>query len=714
MKRRRSRSFFPFDSIPNSEVSEHIAPEFAIYCQKWTLRALIELGVHSSILHNEHCSEPGLIRSLGLDVNLELDYEQGKVLAELKKKHREIVISTLPEASTCALMKNIAWLTTQLNLSHNEQKILFFCVLERQSVYMRQTMAALGAMNTSRVFNVLSVLLEIPLPDVQKAFSTTTGLIRSGLMSIDETNCFDFCNKVEMIEGLADRLITKQENPFNLFADNFVVAPVAELEMDRFDHLKIKLQRLTTYLSSALTKGQSGVNILIYGAPGTGKTMCARAIAKAINAELFEVAVENRQGDRINGANRLSAYRLSQRILTERDGALIVFDEIEDINSGSRSDEFDFTSSRANRTGQKGWFNQLLEQNSVPAIWITNNIRFLDPAHLRRFDYHLEMDIPPARVRAAMLAEFTKVLNVSQQWCNDMASNEKLSPGLMARAAKVASSMNSAGADGSAEELLEDVIESALKVQKYSLRRNTQKSGKVGYELDATNADCNLHQVIEGLRSTEEGRLCLFGPAGTGKSAFAQYVASQLDKPVLLKRASDILGKYVGETEERMAEMFKEATANGSVLILDEADSFLRSRENARHSWEISAVNEMLVQMESFQGIFFATTNLMDQLDSASLRRFDAKINFGFLKFDQCTMLFNKMCDQLGLDSNELAYVSLRFLDKLTPGDFTNVLRQSRLRPMRNASDLIDRLTQEMSMKKLSGGRPMGFLAQAA
>ena len=274
--------------------------------------------------------------------------------------------------------------------------------------------------------------------------------------------------------------------------------------------------------------------------------------------------------------------------------------------------------------------------------------------------------------------------------------------------------MNDAGADGTCEELLEDVIESALKVQKYTMRRNVTKSGKVGYQLEATNADCNLLQIIDGLRETEEGRLCLFGPAGTGKSAFAQFVASELDKPVLLKRASDILGKYVGETEERMADMFKEATANGAVLILDEADSFLRSREKARQSWEISAVNEMLVQMESFQGIFFATTNLMDQLDSASLRRFDAKINFGFLKFDQCVILFDDICQQVGLVSNELAHVSLRFLDKLTPGDFSNVMRQSRLRPMRNSMDLIDRLTQEMSMKKISGSRPIGFLQNVA
>lgn len=714
MKRRRSSSFFQLKGLSESIGTDPIASEFSAYCQKWTLRALIDLGGHNSVLHEGHCSEPGLIRSLGLNLDLELDYKQEKVLAELKKMHRETVIADLPEASTSDLMKNIVWLKDQLGLSVAEQKILFFCVLERQSVYLRQAMAVFGTMTSERIFTVLSVLLEIPLPIVHKAFSQDSGLTRSGLVTIDESNCFEFANKIELIPGLSERLVVEQKNRFNLFADNFVVAPSVELEIDSFSHMAVKLQRLTKYLESALKHKKEGVNILVYGPPGTGKTMCARTLAKSLKAELFEVAVENRQGDRINGANRLGAYRLSQRILSKRKDALIVFDEIEDINAVSRNDEFDFLGSRGNRSGQKGWFNQLLEQNKTPAIWITNNIRFLDPAHLRRFDYHLQMEIPPARVRSTMLAQFTQVLNVTKQWCDQMAANDKLSPALMERAAKVAQAMNEAGAEGTPEELLEDIIESALKVQKSSLPRISHKSAQVSYQLEATNADCNLLQVIEGLRVSNEGRLCLFGPPGTGKSAFAQYVANELDKPFLLKRASDILGKYVGETEERMADMFKEAAANDSVLILDEADSFLRSRDNARQSWEISAVNEMLVQMESFQGIFFATTNLMDQLDAASLRRFDAKINFGFLKFEQCTMLFEKMCEQLRVDSNELAYVSLRFLDKLTPGDFTNVLRQSRLRPIRNASELIDRLTQEMSMKKLTGGRPMGFLAQAA
>lgn len=712
MKRRRSRNLL--DSLSVSAIADSVDHQFSIHCQKWTLRALIDLGGHNSVLHEGHCSEPGMIRSLGLDIDLENEYNHSEVLDALKKKHQELVLSSMPEASSSALMRNIGWLTVQLTLTEEEQKILFFCVLERQSIYLRQTMAAMGAMSSTRLVTVLSVLLEIPLHKVHLAFASNSGLTRSGLVTVDDANGFDFRSKIDLIEGLADSLVIDQVNPFNIFADNFVVAPITGLDIALFDHIKVKLHRIIKHLQTSLNNAEAGVNVLIYGPPGTGKTMCARTIANALGADLFEVAVENRQGDRINGTNRLLAYRLSQRILAERGNSLVVFDEIEDINVASRSEEFDLSGNRGSRTGQKGWFNQLLEHNPVPAIWITNNIRFLDPAHLRRFDYHLHMDIPPASVRSAMLSEFTAELDVTKQWCDVMAANEQLSPGLMARASKVAKSMNQSGVNETPTEVLEDVIESALAVQKCSIRSRSTKFDKVDYQLEAINADCNLEQLIEGLSKTGEGRLCLFGPSGTGKSAFAQYVGSQLGKPVLLKRASDILGKYVGETEQNMADMFKQATANGAILILDEADSFLRSREHARQIWEISAVNEMLVQMESFQSIFFATTNLMDQLDVASLRRFDMKINFGYLTFEQRVKLFDRLCEKLGIEVTEVVWESLKSLDKLTPGDFANALRQSRFCQTRNASELVERLVQETGLKKLSDSRPMGFLSRAA
>ena len=68
----------------------------------------------------------------------------------------------------------------------------------------------------------------------------------------------------------------------------------------------------------------------------------------------------------------------------------------------------------------------------------------------------------------------------------------------------------------------------------------------------------------------------------------------------------------------------------------------------------------------------------------------------------------------LGIEPDDLAQQSLRALDRLTPGDFANVVRQSRLRPVRTTQDFIARLANEVKHKRLISGRPMGFLANAA
>jgi SpoVK/Ycf46/Vps4 family AAA+-type ATPase len=321
------------------------------------------------------------------------------------------------------------------------------------------------------------------------------------------------------------------------------------------------------------------------------------------------------------------------------------------------------------------------------------------------------MDIPPKKVRTAMLVECTQGLDVSVDWCEKTAANDALSPAGMSRAAKVAGAMFKGGANKSVEALLDDVIDSAMKVQSIDVPSSKSKGSSVKYKLDAVNADCNLDDLVSGLTETAQGRICLYGAPGTGKSAFAKHVADVLGKPALIKRASDILGPYIGQTEGNMAAMFYEAKEDDAVLILDEADSFLRSREGARRGWEITAVNEMLTQMEAFEGIFFATTNLMDQLDSASLRRFDMKINFGFLKQAQRLSLCREVCKAIGLELSPSDESRLQELEKLTPGDFENALRQSRLRPIRTADDLLGRLSQEIKLKNLGSSRSIGFLA---
>ena len=712
-RRRRHGPLPDFDSQSTALIAD-MPEELNAYCIKWTLRALVDLGGHKSVLHEDYCSEPHLIFSLDLGYSQDDEYEYKLVLSSLKKKHREVVNGSLPSLPQSNMVRNINWLAKEVGLNDVELEILLFCVIERQHSLLRQTMASLGEMSTDRAVTTLSVLLEIPPQQVYQALSTDSTLIRSGLICLDQNNIFDFSNKVELINGITERINGDTDNPLDIFSDNFVVAPSADLSLNDFGYLGSKVSYLAKYLKHAISKGNKGVNVLVYGVPGSGKTQLARAIAQEVGANLFEVAVEDRDGDRIVGSSRMSAYRLSQRILSKREGSLLVFDEIEDINSASRQDDSIFSGKRGNRSGHKGWMNHLLEQNAVPSIWITNNVQFLDPAHLRRFDLHLHVEIPPLSVRSGMLQSMTKELNVTNLWCDSVAANESLSPALISRAAKVAGVIYAECDSVPGSVIMDSVVGAALSVQNQAFMRPVVDTMNVTYDLDVVNSDCNLSQLIEGLRHSSAGRICLYGPPGTGKSAFAQYVAKTLDKPVVLKRASDILAPFVGETEARMATMFHEAYEKDAVLILDEADSFLRSRDGAQRNWEVSMVNEMLTQMESFQGIFFCTTNLMTQLDEASMRRFDLKANFQYLRAEQTAKMFKDVCQKLGFDSSELALKAASQLGQMTPGDFSNAVRQSRLNPIRDSVDLLERLRNEMGYKKSHDTRAIGFLANAA
>ncbi len=156
--------------------------------------------------------------------------------------------------------------------------------------------------------------------------------------------------------------------------------------------------------------------------------------------------------------------------------------------------------------------------------------------------------------------------------------------------------------------------------------------------------------------------------------------------------------------------MFREAEQEGAVLLLDEVDSFLQDRGSAQRSWEVSGVNEMLTQMESFSGVFIASTNLMAGLDTAALRRFDIKLAFGYLKPDQAWRLFCRECDGLGLPTPEIALKArLAYLTNATPGDFAAIRRQHRFHPFGTPVDMISTLEAECSLKQ-NKSLPIGFV----
>ena len=145
--------------------------------------------------------------------------------------------------------------------------------------------------------------------------------------------------------------------------------------------------------------------------------------------------------------------------------------------------------------------------------------------------------------------------------------------------------------------------------------------------------------------------------------------------------------------------------------MIDEVDSFISDRNNAVRTWEVTAINEKLTQMESYDAIFIASTNRMDGLDPAALRRFDLKVKVDYLAYEQRLGLFSDTCVQMGFTTNESINDDLMSLTNLTPGDFAAVSRQSKFRPIKSAQDLYDRLSEECTLKGGAKGKNIGFLS---
>jgi SpoVK/Ycf46/Vps4 family AAA+-type ATPase len=421
-----------------------------------------------------------------------------------------------------------------------------------------------------------------------------------------------------------------------------------------------------------------------------------KVLAKELECELFEVASEDGDGDAVDGQQRLRAFRAAQSFFAQR-RALILFDEVEDVfNDGDL-----FFGRKSTAQTRKGWINRMLEDNAVPTLWLSNDIQGLDPAFIRRFDMVIELPVPPRSLRERII----------RQSCTDLldapavariADSDSLAPAVVTRAASVVGSIRKVLGEPETARAMELLISNTLEAQGHKpIRKSDPNRLPEIYDPAFIHADSDLAEVAAGLVQTKAGRLCLYGPPGTGKTAFGRWLAEQLEVPLLVKRASDLMSMWVGGSERNIAQAFRQAEQEGALLLIDEVDSFLQDRRSAIRSWEVTLVNEMLTQIESFPGVFLASTNLMDDIDQAALRRFDLKVKFDFLKPAQASELLNRYCIQLGFappQPDELARLSR--LRTLTPGDFAAVIRQNRFRPISTAAALVSALEAECTVKE--------------
>jgi SpoVK/Ycf46/Vps4 family AAA+-type ATPase len=367
----------------------------------------------------------------------------------------------------------------------------------------------------------------------------------------------------------------------------------------------------------------------------------------------------------------------------------------------------------SNSVSGKAWVNQILESNAVPTIWVTNRIEQIDPAFRRRFAYHLELKSPPPGAREGLVRKSLEGTPVSNEFIAKLTERKGLTP------AQIRTAVRFAGLATSQTASMESLIERQLKNSDVALGNRAQdgraRRTVTTYDLDMLNVETRFEipRIVTALQARGHGTLCFYGAPGTGKTALAEHIAKSLDQPLLVKQASDLMSKFVGETEQNMAAMFREAENEKAVLLLDEADSFLQDRRGAQRTYEVTEVNEMLQGMERFAGIFICTTNLLDRLDQAALRRFTFKIKFMPLNAVQREKMFvtEALAGDAAMASPEVR-ARLARLDQLCPGDFAAVKRQvDILATQFSPAEFLDQLEAEHRIKpEVREARNIGFL----
>ena len=626
--------------------------------------------------------------------------------------------------------KNIDSLSNLLQLNKAERALLLYGTLARYQRDLRSILVEFKVNNAPEAYAAIATIAGVTAAEVGEALRAGGRLERIGLVEnlISEHSITDLADLMKVSEKLPPVLMREYRDRAELMAVFTRPAARSELKSSDFEFVGDDVQVLVHLLRKAQATKAQGVNVLLYGPPGTGKTELAKVVAAEAGLDLFEVEYADRDGNSLSGRDRYRSMQIAQVFLKGSQEAALLFDEVEDVfppisvdaaGLMARAEQQAMPAGMGHSVSGKAWVNQILESNPVPTIWVTNRIEQIDPAFRRRFAYHLELKSPPPGAREQLIRKSLADVAVSDEFVAKLTERKGLTPAQIRTAVRFADLAHVGEVPGG--EAFEALIERQLKNSDAALGRKADTGTSKGrrqvttYDLGMLNVESRFEipRIVEALKARGHGALCFYGAPGTGKTALGEYIAQQMDQPLIIKQASDLVSKYVGETEQNMAAMFEEATQEKAVLLLDEADSFLLDRRGAQRSYEVTEVNEMLQQMERHHGVFICTTNLLDRIDQAALRRFTFKIRFKPLTAEQREKMF--VTEALGGNAELLTDEvrrRLAKLEQLTPGDFAAVKRQTDILAAEfSVEEFLEQLEAEHRIKpEVREQRSMGFV----
>ena len=542
--------------------------------------------------------------------------------------------------------------------------------------------------------------------EIIKALSSNGKLSRFSLLDSD----FDFNHKMigGYINGIESEAISRR-----FYKEN------AGAEILPWEFFGALAEKDGAVLKRMLSAKPGKCNILLYGTPGTGKTSFARALAGQCGRPAWEIKQGDDNGENMNVQSRMVGIRICNG-QEAPDNSLIVVDECDEILSGGRS-IFGFLAGNGG-SADKGVVNTILDEMKIPAVWISNTEACeIDESIRRRFDYSICFEKLDAARRALIWRNAVRKYGlgdlIGEERISRYAAEYPTSAGGISTVLENVRRMKCGS--GEVDELVDTLMKPHCRLMELKEPSAFRPSG--GYSLEGLNiqgkvkpgklveAVGNYYDSAFSAASVDRPRMnvLLHGAPGTGKTEFVKYLGDALGRKVTAVKGSDILGKYVGESEKNIAAAFRNAEAERAILFFDEIDGILQSRESAHASWEVSQVNELLQQMENFNGVMVAATNFLQNLDPAVMRRFTFKLKFDYLDDEGKKVFFERF---FGTDLDEGELSELKALERLTPGDFRTVRQELfYLNEKPSNRERIAALREECELKGASAQVPIGF-----
>lgn len=661
-------------------------------------QGLSKLEVNSPIYNDDEDEEE--LESIFTEIEaIKSSKDQKKLVELLVIKINKKLEQSIFKVDDEYWMKNLIVIAKIFKLRQNEIDFLKIIFQLSSMEFIDNALKKLKITGIKKLLKTIETLWELPKNYLRGILSRNSELIKNEIITLtnDDFN-ISFSDLIHLGSNFIEAVYSEGGCEQDLQRYFFQYSKRSELKKISFDTKAIDIEKLTKILLKSKRQKLEGINILIYGPAGTGKTEFIKMVAEKSSLRLALV-----QSDEDSRADdfRPPRYRLHKdesfimkilslkfcgKICENQQDAIILMDDADDILHYDDGIFTQFAGSSKNRSK----LLRILEENKTPVVWIVNHYEQIDPAVKRRFACSIKFDSPGPKERISIwkniIEESKATVDFNNQEIETLAFNYKTTPALIANCIKSSQMI-------SGNVITLDVIKNQLE-ESYELM-NGEKLALDKFKLDADGRDYNIdlistsfpaEKIIQSMdyylkddKNNKQGGslcFCFSGKPGTGKTEFVKYISQKLCRKVLFKKASDIISPFVGESERNIADAFEEAEKEESILFLDELDSFLFTRKNASHSWELSLVNEILTQMENFRGIFIGATNFKNKLDYACLRRFHFKVEFYPLHNDMKMGAFKTFFPNVKLPGNGLRiefFKKLINIIDLNLGDFKAV-----------------------------------------